>query len=106
MLVSKNSGVSPKMHGENNGESYFLMDYFGGKTPIFWNIHIVSTYIYPGCFLEPEPCKVDPGCRENWYCEKTVGPNWFAKQSHESQTFVEFNLLIVISQSTEVIQVR
>ena len=28
--VSKNSGVSPKMDGENNGQPYFLMDDLGG----------------------------------------------------------------------------
>ena len=40
MAVSKDRGKTPKMDGENNGKSYFLMDDLGGKTPIFGNIHM------------------------------------------------------------------
>ena len=34
MGVSKNSGVSPKMDGENNGKPYEQMDHLEGK-PLF-----------------------------------------------------------------------
>ena len=40
MGVSKDRVKTPKMDGENNGKSYFLMDDLGGKTPIFGNIHM------------------------------------------------------------------
>ena len=40
MAVSKDRGKTPKMDGENNGKSYFLMDDLGGKPPIFGNIHM------------------------------------------------------------------
>ena len=42
MGVSKNSGVSPKMDGENNGKPCFLMDDLGGNPLIFGNIQILS----------------------------------------------------------------
>ncbi len=37
--VSKNRGT-PKMDGENNGKSYFLMDDLGVYTPIFGSTSI------------------------------------------------------------------
>ena len=40
MGVSKNSGFSPKMDGENNGKPYVQMDDLGGKPTIFGNTHI------------------------------------------------------------------
>ena len=48
MGVSKNSGVSPKMDGENNGKPRFLMDDLG-KPIIFGNIQILSHTVRCPC---------------------------------------------------------
>ena len=45
MDVSKNRGKTPKMDGENNGNAYEQMGWFGGKTPYFWKHPYVYTYI-------------------------------------------------------------
>ena len=42
MGVSKNSGKTPKMDGENNGKPYEQMDDLGGNTPIFGSTPISS----------------------------------------------------------------